>query len=147
MGDRAEGTIVVDASPARVMDVLTDFETYPAWAEVRAARVLERGSGGLATRVAFEIDVPVLGRAAYTLAYRYAPGDAGMSWVSTEANGAVTSVAGEYLLADLDDGRTEVTYRIGVDLAALIPAVVRTEGQRRLIANALGNLKRRVEGA
>lgn len=147
MGDRAEGTIVVDASPARVMDVLTDFESYPTWAEVRTTRVLERGAGGLATRVAFEIDVPVLGRATYTLAYRYAPGDAGMSWVSTEANGSVTSVAGEYLLAELDDGGTEVTYRIGVDLAALVPAVVRTEGQRRLIANALGNLKRRVEGS
>jgi carbon monoxide dehydrogenase subunit G len=147
VGDRAEGSIVVDASPARVMDVLTDFESYPAWAEVRSTRVLERGAGGLATRVAFEIDVPVLGRATYTLTYRYAPGDAGMSWVSTEAHGAVTAVAGEYLLADLDGGRTEVTYRLAVDLAALVPAVVRTEGQRRLIANALGELKRRVEAA
>lgn len=146
MADRTEGTIVVDAPPSRVMDVIADLEAYPEWAEVRSTRILERGAGGMATRVAFEIDVPILGRASYTLAYRYAPGDAGMSWVSTEAHGAVTSVAGEYLLADLDDGRTEVTYRLEVGLAALLPAVVRTVGQRRLIANALDNLKRRVEG-
>jgi carbon monoxide dehydrogenase subunit G len=147
VGDRTEGSIVIDAPPSRVMDVLTDFESYPSWAEVRSTSVLERGAGGLASRVGFDIEVPVLGRASYTLVYRYAPGDAGMSWVSTEAHGAVTSVAGEYLLADLDDGRTEVTYRLAVDLAALLPAVVRTEGQRRLIANALDNLKRRVEAA
>ena len=40
MGDRTEGSIVVDAPPSRVMDVLTDFESYPSWAEVRSTSVL-----------------------------------------------------------------------------------------------------------
>jgi hypothetical protein len=48
--------------------------------------------------------VPVLGRAEYTLAYRYAPADAGMSWVSTEARGSVTNITGEYLLDEVDGG-------------------------------------------
>ncbi|MFM7718022.1 MAG: SRPBCC family protein [Actinomycetota bacterium] len=146
MTERAEGTIVVAAPPARVMDVLEDFESYPVWAQVRDARVLERGEGGRATRVRFELDVPGLGHADYVLAYRYAPGDAGMSWTSVEANGAVSGVAGEYLLAETDDGATSVTYRLDVELAVLLPGVVRTKGQELLIANALGNLKRRVEG-
>lgn len=147
MTERTEGSIVIAAVPARVMDVLTDYESYPSWAEVRSTRVLERGEGGLATRVAFELDVPLLGKTSYTLSYRYAPGDAGLSWVSTEAHGAVSSVAGEYLLADEGDGTTRVTYRLAVELGVLLPGVVRTQGERRLIENALEALKRRVEGA
>lgn len=146
MAERTEGSIVIAAPPARVMDVLTDYEAYPAWADVRATRVLERGDGGLATRVAFELDVPGLGRASYVLVYRYAPSDAGLSWASSEAHGAVRSVAGEYLLGETDDGGTAVTYRLEVELAALVPGVLRTKGQELLIANALENLKRRVEG-
>ncbi len=144
MPERTEGSIEIEASAAEIMDVLTDYEAYPEWADVKSARVLERGEGGLATKVAFEVDVPMLGRAEYTLAYRYAPGDAGMSWVSTEARGAVTSIAGEYLLDELD-GRTRVTYRLAVELGALLPGFVRTQGERRVIENALARLKRRVE--
>lgn len=144
MAEQTEGSIEIEASAAEIMDVLTDYEAYPEWADVRSARVLERGEGGLATKVAFEVEVPVLGRAEYTLAYRYAPGDAGMSWVSTEARGAVTSITGEYLLDELD-GRTRVTYRLAVELGLLLPGFVRTQGERRVIDNALQRLKRRVE--
>lgn len=147
MAERTEGTIVIAAPVARVMDVLTDYESYPTWSDVRETRILERGEGGLATRVAFELDVPALGRASYVLSYRYAPADAGLSWSSTEAHGALRSVAGEYLLADTEDGSTSVTYRLEVELAALIPGVVRTKGQELLIWNALEKLKRHVEGA
>src|SRR3990172_6355180 len=102
MAEQTEGSILVEASAAEVMDVLTDYEAYPEWADVKSARVGERGEGGLARKVAFEVDVPVLGRAEYTLAYRYAPADAGMSWVSTEARGSVTNITGEYLLDALE---------------------------------------------
>ena len=44
------------------MDVITDYEAYPEWADVKSARVLQRGPGGVGTEVAFEVDVPVLGR-------------------------------------------------------------------------------------
>jgi carbon monoxide dehydrogenase subunit G len=144
MAEQTEGSIVIDASAAEVMDVLTDYEAYPEWADVKSARVVERGEGGLATKVAFEIEVPVLGRAEYTLAYRYAPADAGMSWVSTEARGSVTNITGEYLLDEVD-GQTSVTYRLAVDLGVLLPGFVRTQGAKRVIDNALEGLKRRVE--
>ena len=78
MSEQTEGQIVIDATAAEIMDVLTDFEAYPDWADVKSARVLERGEGGLGTKVAFEVDVPLLGKASYTLAYRYAPADGGM---------------------------------------------------------------------
>jgi ribosome-associated toxin RatA of RatAB toxin-antitoxin module len=66
MGEHAEGSIVIEASAAEVMDVITDYEAYPEWADVKTARVLQRGAGGVGTEVAFEVDVPVLGRASYT---------------------------------------------------------------------------------
>jgi Polyketide cyclase / dehydrase and lipid transport len=142
MGEHAEGSIVIEASAAEVMDVITDYEAYPEWADVKTARVLQRGAGGVGTEVAFEVDVPVLGRASYTLAYRYAPGDAGVSWVTKEARGAVSNIRGEYLL---NDRETEVTYRLSVELGVLLPGFVRTQGAKRVIENALEGLKRRVE--
>jgi len=145
MGEHAEGSIVIEASAADVMDVIADYEAYPEWADVRSATVLKRGEGGRATEVAFEVDVPVLGKAAYTLAYRYAPGDAGVSWVTTEARGAVQDIRGEYLLNELDDHETEVTYRLAVELGVLVPGFIRTQGAKRVIENALERLKRRVE--
>ncbi len=145
MGERAEGSILIEASAADIMDVITDYEAYPEWADVKSAKVLKRGEGGLATQVAFEVDVPVLGKAAYTLAYRYAPGDAGVSWVTSEARGTVRDIRGEYLLTELDDHETEVTYRLEVELGVLVPGFLRTQGAKRVIENALERLKLRVE--
>jgi hypothetical protein len=146
MTEQTEGQIVIEASAAEIMDVLTDFDAYPEWADVKSVRVLERGEGGVGTRVAFEVDVPVLGRASYALACRYAPGDGGMSWVSTEARGAVSDISGEYLLSEIDERETKVIYRLAVELGVLLPGFVRTQGEKRVIENALEGLKRRVEG-
>ncbi|GIU96809.1 MAG: cyclase [Actinomycetota bacterium] len=143
--DHAEGSIEIEAPLVDVMEVIEDVESYPEWADVRRVEVRERGVGGRATEVAFEVDVPVLGTASYTLRYQYAPGDTAVSWVSTEARGAIREIRGEYLLDELDERRTKVTYRLGVDLGPLVPAFVRTEGARRVIENALERLKRRVE--
>jgi hypothetical protein len=91
------------------------------------------------------VDVPVLGHAEYTLSYVYAPGDAGVSWTTKEARGAVRDIRGEYLLNESGEDRTKVTYRLAVDLGVLVPGFVRTQGSQRVIENALERLKRRVE--
>ena len=143
--EHAEGSVTIDAPLIDVMEVIEDLESYPEWADVTHVDVRERQEGGRATIAAFEVDVPVLGTAAYTLRYQYAPGDTGVSWVSTEARGAIRSISGEYLLDDLDERTTKVTYRLGVELGPLVPGFVRTEGARRVIENALERLKRRVE--
>jgi uncharacterized membrane protein len=143
--EQAEGSIVIDAPLEDVMDVIEDVEAYPEWAEVNRVDVRQRGPGGRATEVYFEVDVPVLGTATYTLTYQYAPGDTGLSWTTKEARGAVRDIRGEYLLDDLPDGGTKVTYRLGVELGVLVPGFVRTEGAKRVIENALERLKRRVE--
>ena len=143
--EHAEGSIVIEAPLEDVMEVIEDYESYPDWADVRSVEVLRRGEGGRATEVAFEVDVPVLGKAAYTLSYQYAPGDTGLSWTTSEARGAIRDIRGEYLLHDLSDVETKVTYRLGVELGVLVPGFLRIEGARRVIENALEKLKRRVE--
>ena len=127
------------------MEVIEDYESYPEWADVNSVAVNQRGEGGRATEVAFEVDVPVLGKAAYTLSYQYAPGDTGLSWVTKESRGAVRDIRGEYLLNEIGEGTTKVTYRLGVELGVLVPGFLRTEGAKRVIENALEKLKRRVE--
>lgn len=144
--EQAEGSIVIDAPLEDVMEVIEDVEAYPEWAEVNRVEVRQRGTGGRVTEAYFEVDVPALGTASYTLAYQYAAGDTGLSWTTKEARGAVRDIRGEYLLNDLpDDGGTKVTYRLGVELGVLVPGFIRTEGARRVIENALERLKRRVE--
>ena len=143
--EHAEGSIEIEAPLEDVMEVLEAYEAYPEWAEVRTAEVRQRGEGGRATEVAFEVDVPVLGKAAYTLSYRYAPGDTGLSWVTKDARGAVRDIRGEYLLDEVDATTTKVTYRLAVEIGVLVPGFVRTEGAKRVIENALERLKRRVE--
>jgi carbon monoxide dehydrogenase subunit G len=143
--EHAEGSIVIEAPLEDVMEVIEDYEAYPDWADVRTVDVLRRGEGDRATEVAFEVDVPVLGKAAYTLTYRYAPGDTGLSWVTKEARGAIRDIRGEYLLDEDAHGHTKVTYRLAVELGVLVPGFLRTEGAKRVIENALEKLKRRVE--
>ena len=143
--EHAEGSIVIEAPLEDVMEVIEDYESYPEWADVRSVEVLRRGEGGRATEVAFEVDVPVLGKAAYTLSYQYAPGDTGLSWTTSEARGAIRDIRGEYLLHDLSDVETKVTYRLGVELGVLVPGFLAERGRERVIENALEKLKRRVE--
>jgi carbon monoxide dehydrogenase subunit G len=143
--EQAEGSVIVEAPLEDIMEVIEDFESYPEWADVRSVEVRKRGEGGRATEVYFEVDVPVLGRAAYSLRYRYAPGDTGVSWVTSEARGAIRDIRGEYLLDELADGGTKVTYRLAVELGVLVPGFLRSEGGRKVIENALEKLKRRVE--
>ncbi len=143
--EHAEGSIVIEAPLEDVMEVIEDYEAYPDWAEVQRVEVKQRGEGGRATEVAFEVDVPVLGKATYTLAYVYAAGDTGLSWTTKEARGAIRDIRGEYLLYEIEGDATKVTYRLGVELGVLVPGFLRTEGAKRVIENALERLKRRVE--
>jgi carbon monoxide dehydrogenase subunit G len=143
--EHAEGSTIIEAPLEDVMEVIEDYEAYPEWSDVETVDVKKRGEGGRATEVAFQVDVPVLGKAAYTLAYSYAPGDTGISWTTKEARGAIRDIRGEYLLNELDDGTTKVVYRLAVELGVLVPGFLRTEGAKRVIENALERLKRRVE--
>ena len=143
MAEHAEGSTEVHATPAEVMAVVADFEAYPEWVgNLEEVEVLARDRRGRGTRVAFRLRTP-LGDQAYTLAYRYQPRDAGMSWTYVE--GTLQDLAGAYTLEPAGDGTTRVTYRLEVDLGMPLPGLVRRQAAKQIVRSALGDLKRRVE--
>jgi ribosome-associated toxin RatA of RatAB toxin-antitoxin module len=143
MAEHAEGSTDVHATPAEVMAVVADFEAYPEWvAGLEQVEVLARDRRGRGTRVAFRLRTP-LGEQAYTLAYRYQPRDAGVSWTYVE--GTLEDLSGAYTLEPAADGATRVTYRLEVALGMPLPGLVKRQAAKQIVRTALADLKRRVE--
>lgn len=143
MAEHAEGSTEVFASPAEVMAVVADFEAYPEWVgNLEEVEVLARDRRGRGTRVAFRLRTP-MGDQAYTLAYRYQPKDAGVTWTYVE--GTLDDLAGSYTLEPAADGATRVTYRLEVALGVPLPGLVKRQAARQIVRSALSDLKRRVE--
>ena len=143
MAEHAEGTTEVFATPSEVMAVVADFEAYPDWVgNLEEVEVLARDRRGRGTRVAFRLRTP-MGDQAYTLAYRYRPRDAGMTWTYVE--GTLDDLAGSYELEPTGDGTTRVTYRLEVALGVPLPGLVKRQAAKQIVRSALADLKRRVE--
>ncbi|HYT30672.1 MAG TPA: SRPBCC family protein [Actinomycetota bacterium] len=145
MAEQTEGTTEIRATPAEIMEVITDFDAYPRWAGVRSAEVKKRDPKGRPSEVAMAVSQMGF-EATYTLAYRYAAKDGGVSWTTKEASGAVRDIRGEYVLEPAGDA-TEVTYRLTLDVAISLPGFLRRQAEKQVINTALGGLKKRVEGA
>ncbi|HZD70330.1 MAG TPA: SRPBCC family protein [Actinomycetes bacterium] len=142
MAERAEGSIVVAATPKEIMAVIAGFEAYPEWiGDMEEVEVLERDRRGRGSVVAFKVRSPLVS-AAYTLAYQFAPRDRGMSW--TYRGGTLRDLSGAYELEALDDA-TKVTYRMELELAMPMPGLVKRQAARQIVRSALNDLKRRVE--
>jgi ribosome-associated toxin RatA of RatAB toxin-antitoxin module len=143
MPEQAEGSVEVAATPQAVMAVVADFDAYPEWVgNLEQVEVLARDRRGRGTRVAFRLRTPVLS-ATYTLAYRYAPRQGGLSWEYVE--GTLEDLSGSYTLEPTAGGGTLVTYRLQVELGMPLPGLVKRQAARQIVRSALGDLKRRVE--
>lgn len=143
MAEQTTSTIVVDAPRADVMAVIADFESYPAWATgMKSVEVVERGPSGRAEQVAFSLDVTPI-KDEYTLAYTWF-GDESVTW--TLARGKMlTALDGAYELTALAPDRTEVTYRLALDVSIPLIGMLKRKGEKILIDAALKGLKKRVE--
>lgn len=132
------------ASPAEVMSVITDFGSYPEWAQVKTAEVLKTDGKGRPVEVAFSFSQMGF-EGGYTLAYRYAARNGGVSWITKEASGVIKDIDGGYDLEPTDAG-TSVTYRLTLELTISLPGFLRKTAEKTIISTALDGLKRRVEG-
>ena len=147
MADQTTSSIVIDAAPADVMAVIADFGAYPAWAKgVQTAEVLSTyDSGpakGLAERVFFVLDVSPI-KDEYTLAYEW-DADREVTWTLVEGK-MLRALDGAYVLRDLGNGSTEVTYRLALDVSIPLIGMLKRKGEKILIDTALKGLKKRVE--
>ena len=145
MADRTEGSTTIAASAADIMVVITDFESYPEWNDMKSVNVLNRDVQGRGTEVAFVVDAPMIGQLKYTLSYTYQGDDGGVSWTTKEIEGKVKDIQGEYALDELDEDETKVTYRVAVDLAISLPGFLKKQADKQIIKQGLDNLKKRVE--
>ena len=143
--EQAEGTKTVSASAGDIMEVLIDFESYPEWTDVKSTKVVNTDSEGRPTEVAYEVSQFGI-TAKYTLSYVYTDDDGGMTWTTKSVEeGPIKSIEGEYVLEELDEDETEVTYRMILDLKTKLPGILMKRGEKMIIKNALDGLKKRVE--
>ncbi|WP_101524133.1 SRPBCC family protein [Nocardioides houyundeii] len=143
MAEQTTSSIIIDAPPAAVMDVIADFEAYPAWAKgVQTVEVVDSGSGKRAKSVFFALDVSPI-KDEYTLTYDW-DGDRAVTWTLVEGK-MLKALDGAYILEDLGDGSTEVTYRLALDVSIPLIGMLKRKGEKILIDTALKGLKKRVE--
>jgi ribosome-associated toxin RatA of RatAB toxin-antitoxin module len=143
MAEQTTSSIVVDAPPASVMAVIADFAAYPAWAKgVKTADVRSTNADGSADQVYFELDVSPI-KDEYTLAYDW-DGHRQVTWELVEGK-MLRALDGAYVLRDLGNGSTEVTYRLALDVSIPLIGMLKRKGEKILIDTALKGLKKRVE--
>ena len=141
MAEQTTSSILIDAAPAAVMDVIADFEAYPSWAQgVKKAEPVDAGERP--EQVYFELDASPI-KDAYTLAYDW-DGDRGVSWGLVEGK-MLKAMDGAYVLEDRGDGTTEVTYRLAVDISIPMIGMLKRKAEKVIIDTALKGLKKRVE--
>ena len=143
MAEQTTSSIVIDAPPADVMAVIADFPAYPTWAKgVTTAEVVESFPDGRAKQVFFKIDVSPI-KDEYTLVYDW-DGDRQVTWSLVEGK-MLRALDGAYVLRDLGNGSTEVTYRLSLDVSIPLIGMLKRKGEKILIDTALKGLKKRVE--
>jgi ribosome-associated toxin RatA of RatAB toxin-antitoxin module len=142
MAEQTTSSIIVNAEPAAIMDVIADFDAYPEWADsMRETEVLSRDQAGLPKQVRFKVDAGAISDE-YTLDYTWADNE--VRWTLVQAK-MVKGLDGAYLLTDLGDNRTEVTYRLAVDVSIPMIGMLKRKAEKVIIDTALKGLKKRVE--
>ncbi len=143
MAEQTTSSIVIDADPGTIMEVIGDFPAYPSWAKgVHTAEVVTQDENGWAEQVFFVLDVSPI-KDEYTLAYSWDGYDE-VTWELIEGK-VLTHMDGAYTLRDLGNGSTEVTYRLALDLSIPLIGMIKRKGEKMIIDAALKGLKNRVE--
>ena len=143
MADQTTSSIVIDAPPSAVMDVIADFPAYPLWAKgVATADVVSEFQDGRAEKVFFKLDVSPI-KDEYTLVYVWS-GAEQVTWQLDEGK-MLKALDGAYVLTDLGNGSTDVTYRLALDVSIPLIGMLKRKGEKILIDAALKGLKKRVE--
>ena len=143
MAEQSTQSIVIDAPASDVMAVIADFPAYPEWvAAAKKVEVLEAGDDGRARQVHFIIDAGVI-KDDYVLDYTW-DGDRRVSWKLVKGE-LMKRQEGSYVL-DENDGSTEVTYSITIDVNMPLIGMLKRKAERVILDTALKELKKRVEG-
>jgi ribosome-associated toxin RatA of RatAB toxin-antitoxin module len=142
MADQSTQSIVVDAPPSDVMEVIADFPSYPQWvAAAKTVEVVEESEDGRAKQVHFVLDAGAV-KDDYVLDYTW-DGDKKVSWTLVKGQMQKRN-DGSYTLKEKDGG-TEVTYTITIDLSIPMLGMIKRKAEKVILDTALKELKKRAE--
>jgi len=145
MADSSTQSIMIEASPARIAEVICDFRRYPEWVDaVKSTEVVEEYEDGYASQVRFVVDASVV-QDEYTLAYEYAEDISRIEWHLVAPSKMQRSQRGSYDIEDTGDGRSTVTYTLEVELSIGMLGMFKRKAEKVIMDTALRELKKRVE--
>ena len=144
MADQTESSIVINASPAAIMDVIADLAAYPQWSDgIKEVTVLALyEDDGRPADARFNLSSGAI-KDIYELEYDW-DGDAKVSWTLTKGD-MLTAMDGVYELAANGDGTTTVHYRLAVDVKIPMIGMIKRKAEKVIVDTALKGLKKRVE--
>lgn len=143
MSQHATESIAVNATPATLYAVATEFADYPKWvADLKAVTVLDTDDMGRASDVEFR--AAAFGRSTtYVLRYDYSKAPETLTWSQTKSD-LTTKLDGTYRFEPSDAG-TLVHYELEVDLLVPVPGFIKSRAAQRIMTQALRELKARAE--
>jgi ribosome-associated toxin RatA of RatAB toxin-antitoxin module len=143
MPDQSTQSIVINADPQAIMDVIADFSAYPQWAlAVKKAEVVVAGDDDRAERVRFSLDAGLI-KDEYVLDYVWSVDGLTVAWELVEGQ-LQKAQHGSYVLKPFG-AATTVTYSLTVDLAIPMIGMLKRKAEKVIMDTALKELKRRVE--
>ncbi len=143
MPDQSTQSIIINAEPQAIMDVIADFSAYPQWAlAVKKAEVVIPGGDDRAERVRFSLDAGLI-KDEYVLDYVWSLDGLTVAWELVEGQ-LQKAQHGSYVLEPAG-AATNVTYSLTVDLAIPMIGMIKRKAEKVIMDTALKELKRRVE--
>lgn len=143
MADRTNGDIVIQATAAKIMDVIADLPAYPQWSDgVASVDILQTTDSGRPDRAEFHFESGPINDT-YVLKYDWHGNDS-VDWV-LESGDVIKAQEGTYTLTDNGDGTVKVTYDLMVELSVPMIGMIRQKAEKLIIKSALQGLKARVE--
>ncbi|MGN6609266.1 MAG: SRPBCC family protein [Jatrophihabitans sp.] len=142
MPDTSTGLTDTVAAPVeKIIEVLTDFESFPEWqAAVMECEVLDRDAEGRGSRVRMKVDAKVK-KVGYVVRYTYDLPN-GLRW--DQESGDLSENTGQYTFKDNGDGTTDVTVDIVAEVGFFVPGPMKKLIREQSLKNSMRELKKRV---
>ncbi|MGB9375184.1 MAG: SRPBCC family protein [Jiangellales bacterium] len=146
MAESTTSSIVIRGSAKEIMDVIADVERYPEWTpgvnEVEVLSVFDDEHERVAEARFVMNQAGIADEHVYV--YDWDEHDE-VRWHLRESGRMVRSLNGIYATSAQDDGLTEVSYSLSVDVAIPMLGMMRRKAEKVITDTALKGLKKRVE--
>jgi ribosome-associated toxin RatA of RatAB toxin-antitoxin module len=142
MAQHTESRITIQSSPAQILQVIADLQAYPQWSDGIASVEILESQNDRPTLARFVLDAGII-KDTYELAYTWNE-QTSVSWTLVSAT-VLTVMDGSYQLSVVDEGVTDVTYALSVDIKMPMLGMLKRKAEQTIVETALKGLKVRVE--